>query len=300
MGGETTPIEIPRGTNLGFPILELESDEGGESAHPGCAFYPLILEDEPVVARPSSGRETRNVAVINGNGQPANHANVAVSQLTRDDSVPKYSGKSGEFDDFQWRLERHFGNWEAIHGVELTERVKLMVLERALPDSDRRWLLVLEKQGDTVTYQSVMARLKARAAPTRETHTRQNRNSIAFKTSGKITADEFYKFEVDFTEARQGLPGTSEEECYRHLLAKLPQHLAGWVIDEESRLRCTQPQLLFELPTTYTEASVGHFVQRILSNNPVQTERVAPGEFLVTFLNWTVAKKALELHGKKV
>ena len=65
-------------------------------------------------------------------------------------------------------------------------------------------------------------------------------------------------------------------------------------------MRCTQPQLLFELPNNFTEGSVGNFVQRLLATNPVHIERMAPGTFLVIFLNWTVAKRALELHGKKI
>ena len=72
------------------------------------------------------------------------------------------------------------------------------------------------------------------------------------------------------------------------------------MIDEESRLRCTQPQLLFELPAAFTEASVREFVHRALGTNPVVVERLKFGEFLVTFLNWVVAKKALELHGRKL
>ena len=229
------------------------------------------------------------------------HGNNAVmNQLIRDETIPKFSGQGGDFDDWQWRFQRHINTLEAAHGKPLPDKIKLVILERALPDCDRRWLVVLERQGELVTYQTVMAKLRAKAEPTKETQARQKWDALSFKTNGKITGHELYRFEVDFREAQQGVPSLSEEESYRHLLGRLPQHLSGWVIDEESRLRCTQPQLKFELPVEFTEVSVSDFVRAALKTNPVSVVTVSPGIFKVTFLNWMVAKKALEFDGRKI
>ena len=46
--------------------------------------------------------------------------------------------------------------------------------------------------------------------------------------------------------------------------------------------------------------SVSGFVKKAMGTNPVQVEKCREGEFVVTFLNWTVAKKAPEMHGRKI
>ena len=168
---------------------------------------------------PHRDREVRTVAAIHD-------GNALMSHLVRGEDIPRFSGNGGDFDDFQWKLERYFLTVKTAHNQTLGDKVKLMILERALPESDKRWLILLEKQGDLVNYQTVMARIAARAGPTRETQARQRWTNLQFKTAGKITVQELCKFEIGYREARQGLPELSEKESCRQLLANLPGHLS--------------------------------------------------------------------------
>ena len=159
-------------------------------------------------------RDQRVIAPVNVGSQAGGfdgHGNNAVmNQLFRDETIPKFSGQGGDFDDWQWRFQRHINTLEAAHGKPLPDKIKLVILERALPDCDRRWLVVLERQEELVTYQTVTAKLRAKAEPTKETQARQKWDALSFKTNGKITGHELYRFEVDFREAQQGVPSLSE------------------------------------------------------------------------------------------
>ena len=145
-----------------------------------------------------------------------------------------------------------------------------------------------------------MAKLKARAEPTKECEARVKWEALLFRTNGKITVQELYRFEVDFREAQSGVPEITEEESYRHLLSRLPQHLSGWVLDEESRLRLAQPQLKFILPRAFNEVLVKNFVREALNTDPIEVLKMSSGIFKVTLGNWMVAKKSLELDGRRI
>ena len=191
--GEEHPVEEPiladpkDRTTLGQndPLLELESEENGEIGTGGGVNFPILLEDESPPGQPEATREVRNVASINAGG------NLLLTQLARDETVLKFSGRSGDFDTFHWQLERYFKRLASCQGIEFTDQVKMFLLEKALPEYDKRWLQLLEREGASVTYQSVIARLRARAGSNVETQARQKWNTLTFRTSGKITVGEF-------------------------------------------------------------------------------------------------------------
>ena len=108
------------------PILELESEEGTEIGPGGRAHLPILLDEEIPRSRPDPTRETRTVAAIQT-------GNVLLTQLARDETVPKFSGRSADFDEFQWQLERCFKNVAAYQGAQLGEQFKMIMLEKALP-----------------------------------------------------------------------------------------------------------------------------------------------------------------------
>ena len=150
-----------------------------------------------------------------------------------------------------------------------------------------------------MTYQNFMARLASRNGSLKKTQARKRWDGLSFTTSGKVTVKKLFKFEVEFREALQGLPNLSEEEKYRHLLAKMPQNLSGWVIDEETRLKCSQPQILMDLPGDYNEQVVQECVRKIVVFLPTQIMKIKTGQFLITFMSWQNAQKMLDIHGKK-
>jgi hypothetical protein len=234
------------------------------------------------------------------NGQGASHSNLLLSQFVKEEALPKFSGDMCEFDDFQWKMERHLETIEVAQGSKIPDKVKLLILEKSLPEHDKKWLHLLLRQGNNVTYQSFMAQLASRNGSMKETQARDKWNALNFRTAGKVSVTELFRFEVEFRQARQDLPTVSDEECYRHLLSKLPQHMANWVIEEEIRIRTTQPQLLIEMPDGYSEKALIDCAKKVSGETLTQVQRVRGNEFLVTFMCWANAKKMLELHGRKI
>ena len=193
---------------------------GGEDFGEGSKIDLSILMDEYPPARSRVEGRSEIAAIQGGN-------NALLSHFLRDETTPKFTGLGGDFDEWQWRLQRHISTLEAAQGTTFPECLKKIILVKALSEHDRRWLDMLERQGERITFQTIMAKLRARAEPTKESQARQKWEALFFRTNGKIMVQELYHFEVDFREAQAGVPEITEEERYRHLLSKLPQHLSG-------------------------------------------------------------------------
>lgn len=223
-----------------------------------------------------------------------------LTQLLKDAAIPKFSGEPCDFDDFRWQFERHITNIESAQKEKIQESVKIAILEKTLPENERKWLMQLQKQGETVTAQSFLGRLGTRFNTSKETQIRKRWNDIGMKHGGRITVNDLHHFEMEFRQLRSELPTLGEEECYRHLLSKLPQHMTGWIVEEETRLNLTQPQVSIVLPRDYAPEGVRLSISAMIGTPPVTVQKVKPANFILTFNQKNAAKAILEFNGKRL
>ena len=117
------------------------------------------------------------------------------------------------------------------------------------------------------------------------------------KHGGRVTIQDFCDFELEFRQITQDLGNLSADECHRQLLSKLPQHMTTWVVEEETRQKLTQPQISMMTPNDFTAEEISVSVKKMIGTSPSVTEKVRPKECLMSFQNFAVAKKLLELQG---
>ena len=275
-------------------VIEFEDDEE-VTAQPGLA---AILEGLTTTTVP---RDTRMVAPVGvqGDQRPGN-SNLLLTQIVKEESLPKFSGEIADFDEFQWKFSRHMETIETIQGTTIPDKIKLLILEKTLPEHDKKWMQLLLRKGEPLSYRGFMAKLATKAGSNKETQAREKWNTLTFRSAGKVTCNDFFKFEMEFRQAQQGLGNLTEEECYRHLMSKLPASMSTWVIEEEVRLRTTCPKLIVELPIHYTDQAILDCIKKVTGATPATLKRNKPGEFVATFVNWEDAKKMLDMHGKKL
>ena len=179
-----------------------------------------------------------------------------------------------------------------------TEQEKLMLLERALPEPERRRLQHLQRAKNVTTYKGFMREMDGILSSAQDSQMLQRWNDLAIKHSGKITLTNFYEFQLEFEEVMHHLAYLTESECHRHLMAKLPFHFLTNVRDEEMRLQISSPQVLINLPGDRSEDVVKNNMQSLLKITISKVTKMGPGSYLFTLTDHLDLKKALESDGR--
>ena len=190
--------------------------------------------------------------------------NGALPQIVKETNMPKFSGEACDFDIFAWVFARFLDNLEEARGSKLSENEKLILLERALPNKERKRLLLMQRYGTGVTCQGFLRDLQGVLSVTQESQIRQRWNELSMRYGGRITLPDLYNFQLEFEQLRYHLSHLTEGECHRHLMAKLPGQLVNYVHDEETRLHVSRPQVLIELPGDHAASAVKDTMERLL------------------------------------
>ena len=172
-----------------------------------------------------------------------------------------------------------------------------MLLEKALPEKEKRRIQVAQRQGEQISCQGFLSQLGARFGTTKENMLRKKWQELALKHSGKLSVQDLHDFELDFKQVRQDLNDLTDRECREHLLKKLPKHLTGWVVEQEGRLRTEKPQVLFSVGSDYPVSAIAETVRAYAAVEPTKVVKVKPREFLLQFTDQTAVKKMMELDG---
>ena len=167
--------------------------------------------------------------------------------------LPKYSGDPATFEIFKWQFLRYFEFVDANRTNKYTEKEKLIILERALPDREKRRLIHAQKLGNIGSCQQFLRDMETLLATANESKSLKKWNELSFRFGGRITPDDLMNFETDFECLRYALPHLTEGECQRHLMSKLAPQLATYVHEEEARLHLSQPQILVKMPNEYPQ-----------------------------------------------
>ena len=113
-------------------------------------FFSFEDADAEEAPRGASYGESVNVRMVEaGDGD---RSRTPAPQIFKDSAIPKYSGQPASFGDFKWEFERFLELYVASKTNKPTEQEKLMLLERALPEPERRRLQHLQraKQSDHI------------------------------------------------------------------------------------------------------------------------------------------------------
>jgi hypothetical protein len=163
-------------------------------------------------------------------------------------TVPRYSGEPGAFGGFKWRFEKFLELADAPRVRKFSETEKLVILERALPERERKRLIHGMQTKKTLTLQQFLRDMENLLATSNESRSTKKWNELSLRYGGRITIDDLVNFETDFECVRYDLPHLTEGECLRHLLTKLPSQLVNYVHEEEARLHLTYPQVVVTIP----------------------------------------------------
>ena len=210
----------PRG-EVPYRLRGEESYHPTGSTHRGEESYrPFIFPETPEEEETICfGRGNfRMVAPVEVSDNPGPNL---LGQLGKEGLVPRFSGEPCEFDNFRWEFNRFITHLEKAHRCKIPEDNKLLLLEKALPEKEKRRIQVSQRQNDPVTCQSFLSQLAARFGTTRDTLLRKKWQDLAIKHSGKITIQDLHDFELDFRQIRQDLSDLTERECREHLLKKI-------------------------------------------------------------------------------
>jgi hypothetical protein len=243
--------------------------------------------------------EHRTVAMVEVDRAGRTSGSV-VPQIIKDNMAPKFSGEPCDFEMFRWEFERFLSHFERSRPVALGEDEKLILLERALPDREKRRLMFMQKARKGVTYQSFMRDLESVLSPTQDSQIHKRWNELSMRYGGKITLEDVYNFQLEFDQLRHHLSHLTEGECHRHLIAKLPNQLVNYVHDEETRLQLSQPQVLINLPGDFSEPVVKTNMEVLLKVTASRVIKQGPGSYLFTLTDSIDVKRALEANGRSL
>ena len=159
-------------------------------------FFSFEDADAEEAPRGASYGESVNVRMVEaGDGDKSK---IPAPQIFKDSTIPKYSGQPATFGDFKWEFERFLELYVASKTNKPTEQEKLMLLERALPEPERRRLQHLQRAKKVTTYKGFMREMDGILSSAQDSQMLQRWNDLAIKHSGKITLTNFYEFQLEF------------------------------------------------------------------------------------------------------
>ena len=261
-------------------------------------FGPREFGSGPTSHIPEWGVNSVMVAPIEVAGAPNN--SFLASHLGKDGSIPKFSGEPCDFDNFRWEFGRFLTQLENAQRTKFSDEIKLFFLEKALPEKEKNKLQLAQRMGHKVSCQGFLSQLGGRLMTTKETILRRKWKEIVLRHSGRMSVQDLHDFEMEFNQIREDLGDLSERECREHLLTKLPQHLTGWVGEQETRLRNERPQVSMNIGEEHTTAEIRATVQALFGISPRSIDKKGAGEYLLHFDDISDMKKVLELDGRSV
>ena len=173
-------------------------------------------------------------------------------------TVPKWSGEMSTFSMFKWRFEEFLEFADSSRTRKFTDKEKLVILERALPERERRRLIHGLQTKKVITCQQFLRDVGSLLSTENEAQSLKKWSDLSIRFGGRITPEDLVNFETEFECLRYALPHLTEGECHRHLLAKLPSQLTTYIHEEEARLHLSQPQVLVVLPVDIPNVSALH------------------------------------------
>ena len=291
------PGPIDRLGEMPFTFEEAGTPREPEGAgHHFVQIFSFADGDAEEVPLGASYGETINVRMVEADR--GDRPNAPLPQLVRDGAIPKYSGQPATFGDFKWEFERFLNLCDGSRNPKLTEQEKLMLLERALPEMERRRLQHLQRANKVTTYKGFMREMDGILSSAQDSQMLKRWNGLAIKHDGKITLTHLYEFQLEFDEIRHHLAYLTDTECHRHLMSKMPNHLMVYVRDEETRLQVSCPQILITLPGDHSEGVIKANMESLLKITATKVQKMGPGSYLFTLTDHFDLKKALESDGR--
>ena len=269
---------------------------------PQAAFF-----GGPILALPTeSGAHERTVGMINANDPgvrgPVTSADPGRRETPHLLPFPMFSGESIDFDSFKWSFFRYVQFTEQARGKLFSEEEKMIMLERALPERERKRFIHMQRVGKVSSAQAYLRDMEHMLSTANESKTYKQWNELSIRFGGRITPQDLLDFEMDFDSLKFALPHLSEGECHRHLMAKLPPALSGWVHEEEARLHLNHPQVWVNVHRDTNmillkDALSRHFGVTIAKVCPVQGKI---GEYILTLSDRVEARKATSFDGSLI
>ena len=271
-------------------------EEAGTPKEPGEAenfeqFFSFVDADvEETPQGVSCGESTQvRMVEVDRSGRP----NAPLPHLFKEGSIPKYSGQPATFGDFKWEFERFLDLYVGSKTPKPSEQEKLMLLERALPDLERRRLQHLQRTNKVTTWKGFMREMDGILSSAQDSQVMKRWNDLAIEHSGKITLTNFYEFQLEFEEVMHHLAYLTDDECHRPLMSKLPYHFLSNVRKEEMRLQISHPQVLINLPGDFNEGLVKTNMEALLKIAVTRVTKKGQGSYLFTLSDHLDLKKSL-------
>lgn len=299
-GGPPPPVEV-------LELLPLE----GESTPPGISMLSVQEALVQCMNMNSSGGggalgvnevEIRPVEV----GNPHNHDCLSLmnlpiaSHLSRSQAPPQFSNKKEDWHAFI----RKFDTWSRLisGGRVLNDQESLQLLLSCLPECLKREMQLWEHEKNrTLKYIELRAYLEAKFSRAQSENMRKKWLEIQIpKTGGKITAQHFDEFRVNFKLAMADVLDVTPEEARRVLREKLPPFMCRWVVEGEAKKMKNRPLVEMVMDNGLDTMAVQTAVCRWVGTPPLKVESKGGGVYLVHFGDERIAKRLAEFHGRGI
>ena len=222
------------------------------------------------------------------------------AHLSRSQPPPKFSNKKEDWSSFV----RKFDSWvrTLASGKKLSENEHLQLLNSCLPESLQKEIQLWElERGRLPTYVEFRAYLEAKFGRAQSENMRKKWLQVEMpKNSGKLTAQQFDEFRVNFRLALVDVPDATQDEARRILGEKIPPFMRKWVIEAEAKKMKSYPIVELLLKDGMATESVSQTVAQWVGRPPIKVETKKEGMYLIHFDDEKYARKLSELHGRSI
>ena len=200
------------------------------------------------------------------------------AHLSRTQPPPRFSNKKEDWSGFV----RKFDSWVRIlaSGRKLSENEQLQLLNSCLPESLQKEMQLWERErGRLPTYVEFRAYLEAKFGRAQSENMRKKWLQVEMpRNSGKVTAQQFDEFRVNFRLALVDVPDATQEEARRVLGEKLHPFMRKWVIEAEAKKMKSRPIVELLLKDGMSVESVSSTVAQWVGAPPQKVETKRGGD----------------------
>lgn len=201
-------------------------------------------------------------------------ANPLLSEALRASSVRKFTGRAEDFEDFErewnFHLKLMFG---ATQGT-LPDTVVLMTLKNYLDEASQALLHGEMSLDPDLSYYDFWEKLKCRFLRDARAIHRQNWRAVKLTPNGKVTLQDWLKFQAIYTSKRVLVEDWSDAEDQQLVFSQVPPGLQAKVLTETRKRRNDKSWVRVVFPSSMSlpevkaemEAELG-FTLRVLSQD---------------------------------